>query len=76
MDVQYISEKQEYLACCSTSYNVMSFIRLDKNFNIKSRDTFNNINCYTSFMITDEKCFGPFSSQLKYIKYLDNYYLF
>ena len=76
MDVQYISEKQEYLACCSTSYDKMNFIRLDENLNIKSRDTFNNNNCYTSFKITNNLCYSPFSSQLKYIKYLDNYYQF
>ena len=76
MDVQYISEKQEYLACCSKGYDKMNFIRLDENLNIKSRDTFNNNNFNTSFKISNNLCYSPFSSQLKYIKHLDNYYLF
>ena len=76
MDVQYISEKHEYLACCSESYDTMNFIRLDENLNIKSRDTFNNNNCYTSFKITNSLCYSPSSSQLKYINYLDNLYQF
>jgi hypothetical protein len=52
----------------------MNFIRLDKNYNIKSRDS-NNNRCYSSFLFTSSGVYFVTTAQLLFVKRNNDYYL-
>jgi hypothetical protein len=74
LGINYISEMQEYSVFCSVDYNEMNFIRLDKNYNIKSRDS-NNNRCYSSFHFTSPGVFNVKIAHLLFVKRKNDYYL-
>ena len=76
MGVEYIIDKQEYTAFCSSpSSNDISFIKFDNNFNIKDIDN-DNSKCYNFFSIPDSQCYTLHSSYLLYKKNDKKYNMF
>ena len=74
LGINYMSEIQEYSVFCSLNYNEMNFVRLDKNYKIKSKDI-NNNGCYTSFVFTSSGVFSVNNAHLLFVRTNNDYNL-
>ncbi|MBR3674476.1 MAG: hypothetical protein IKN65_09455, partial [Clostridia bacterium] len=73
MDINYMSEKREYSVFCSSgNYLGMDFMVLDKNYNIKSKNS-NNNECYYSFSVSSNNVYSIETYSIIYDKNSDSY---
>ncbi len=73
MDINYMSEKQEYSVFCNSgNYLEMDFVVLDKNYNIKSKDS-NKNECYHSFSVSPEGVYNIKTYNIIYDKKSESY---
>ena len=74
-DIQYISEKKEYVGHCILTLSKKSIIKLDENFEVKEGVGENNSKYYISVSTQSGVCYNVYSMSVLYIKSSQDYFI-
>ena len=72
-NIQYFSEKKEYIGHCLLGISTKNIIKFDENFEVKECE--NNSKYYISVSTKGGQCYNVFSMSLLYIKSRQDYFI-
>ena len=72
-DIQYISEKNEYIGYCFLAISKKNIIKFDENFEVKENE--NNSKYYISVSTQSGICYNVYSLSVLYIKSSHDYFI-
>ena len=72
-DIQYISEKKEYIGYCLLGNSRKNIIKLNENFEVKESE--NNSKYYISVSAQGGQCYNVYSMSVLYIKSSQDYFI-
>ena len=72
-DIQYISEKNEYIGYCFLAISKKNIIKFDENFEVKENE--NNSKYYISVSSQSGICYNVYSLSVLYIKSSHDYFI-